>query len=223
MRLIGDYLHARGMTVHAPLLPGHGTHLGDLNNRRWSEFAQRVEEAYDELREHSQQVVVAGLSMGALLTLGLLARHPEVPAAAVYSPALRLRNPFSALLPIIKYFTPEWPKPSNSLTDPAAASRLWSYPKVPTRAGHELLKLMGAVHRALPQVRSPLLIVYSTLDNQVHPVSPYRVRDRVSSTDKELLLLRSSGHALTVDREWEQVAERTWTFFQARLGGPGGR
>jgi len=223
MRLIGDYLHARGMTVHAPLLPGHGTDLADLNRRDWTEFSQRVEEAYEELRAHGRQVVVAGLSMGALLTLHLLARHPEVPAAALYSPALRLRNPFSALLPIIKYFTPEWPKPRYGLTDPAAASRLWSYPKVPTRAGHELLKLMRAVHRDLPRVRSPLLIAYSALDNQVHPVSPYRVRDRVSSTDKELLLLHNSGHALTVDHEWELVAERTWAFFQARLGGPEGR
>ena len=218
MRLIGDYLYARGMTVHAPLLPGHGTDPADLNRRRWTEFADRVEQAYSELQARSEQVVLAGLSMGALLTLHHAARDPSVPAAVVYSPALRLRNPLSRLLPLLKYVTPAWGKPKSTLTDPQAARHLWSYPTFPTRAGHELLKLQRQVRRDLPLVTCPLLIVHSTRDDQVHPGSPHRVHDRVGSQDKELLLLHNSGHALTVDREWELVAERTYAFIQKRLG-----
>ena len=218
MRLIGDYLHARGMTVHAPLLPGHGTDPADLNRRRWTEFADRVDQAYSELQARSEQVVMAGLSMGALLTLHHAARHPSVPAAVVYSPALRLRNPLSRLLPLLKHVTPVWGKPKNTLTDPQAAGRLWSYPTAPTRAGHELLKLQRQVWRELPNVTCPLLIVHSTLDDQLHPACPHWVNDRVGSKDKELLLLHNSGHALTVDSEWELVAEQTYAFIQARLG-----
>jgi esterase/lipase len=44
------------------------------------------------------------------------------------------------------------------------------------------------------------------------------VNDRVGSKDKQLLLLHNSGHALTVDSEWELVAERTYAFIQAHLG-----
>jgi carboxylesterase len=218
MRLIGDYLHARGMTVHAPLLPGHGTDPADLNRRRWMEFAERVDQAYAELQARSEQVVLAGLSMGALLALHHAARDPSVPAAVVYSPALRLRDPLSMLLPLLKHFTPFWAKPRAVLMDPEAGGRLWSYPTAPTRAGHELLKLQRQVRRDLPRVTCPLLIVHSTLDDQLHPACPHWVNDRVSSRDKELLLLHNSGHALTVDREWELVAERTYAFIQARLG-----
>jgi carboxylesterase len=218
MRLIGDYLHARGMTVHAPLLPGHGTDPADLNRRRWMEFAERVDQAYAELQARSEQVVLAGLSMGALLALHHAARDPSVPAAVVYSPALRLRDPLSMLLPLLKHFTPFWAKPRAVLMDPEAGGRLWSYPTAPTRAGHELLKLQRQVRRDLPRVTCPLLIVHSTLDDQLHPACPHWVNDRVGSRDKELLLLHNSGHALTVDREWELVAERTYAFIQARLG-----
>ena len=224
MRLIGDYLHARGMTVHAPLLPGHGTDPADLNRRRWTEFADRVEQAYSELQARSEQVVLAGLSMGALLALYHVARHPEVPAAVVYSPALRLRNPLSMLLPLLKHVAPFWAKPKDTVTDPEAAKRLWSYPTAPTGAGHERLKLQRQVWRDLPNVACPLLIVHSVLDDQIHPDCARWLTDRVGSQDTELLLLHNSGHALTVDSEWELVAERTFAFIQARLGPrrPGG-
>ncbi len=33
MRLIGDYLHERGLTVLGPLLPGHGTNVADMSTR----------------------------------------------------------------------------------------------------------------------------------------------------------------------------------------------
>lgn len=220
MRLIGDYLHARGMTVHAPLLPGHGTDPADLNQRHWGEFAECVATAYAELAAHREQVVLGGLSMGALLTLHHVARHPQVPAAVLYSPALRLRNRLNVLLPFVKRVLPTWSKPRSRLIDPEAAARLWSYSVVPTRAGHELLRLQRQVRRDLPRVSCPLLIVHSTLDDQVHPASPRRVYDRVGSSVKEMLLLHQSGHALTVDREWEQVAERTHAFIRAQLGTP---
>ena len=35
MRLLGNHLHQRGLTVAAPLLPGHGTNLADLSKQRW--------------------------------------------------------------------------------------------------------------------------------------------------------------------------------------------
>jgi carboxylesterase len=182
------------------------------------EFAERVDQAYSELQARSEQVVLVGLSMGALLALHHAAWDPSVPAAVVYSPALRLRNPLSMLLPLLKHFTPFLAKPRAMLMDPEAGGRLWSYPTAPTRAGHELLKLQQQVRRDLPRVTCPLLIVHSTLDDQLHPACPHWVNDRVGSKDKELLLLHNSGHALTVDREWELVAERTHSFIQAHLG-----
>lgn len=39
MRQIGDDLHARGCTVSAPLLPGHGATPEALNRWRWTDWA----------------------------------------------------------------------------------------------------------------------------------------------------------------------------------------
>ena len=50
MRLVGQYLHERGLTVSAPLLPGHGTSADDLNRCRWSDWTGRAQAALAELR-----------------------------------------------------------------------------------------------------------------------------------------------------------------------------
>jgi esterase/lipase len=41
--------------------------------------------------------------------------------------------------------------------------------------------------------------------------------DQVSSTDKELVTLHESGHVLTVDSEWEVVAEKSYQFIMERV------
>ena len=40
------------------------------------------------------------------------------------------------------------------------------------------------------------------------------VYDQVGSTEKEIVTLHNSGHVLTLDREWQQVAEKTFQFIQ---------
>jgi len=41
--------------------------------------------------------------------------------------------------------------------------------------------------------------------------------ERIGSTDKELVTLRNSGHCLTVDSEWEAVAEKSYEFIREHL------
>ena len=71
----------------------------------------------------------------------------------------------------------------------------------------------------LPRVTCPLLIVHSTLDRAIRPNSARYTYERAGSADKELLTLRNSGHCLTVDSEWEYVAQTTHRFIRDHLPG----
>ena len=216
VRLVGDYLHQRGYTVSGPLLPGHGTNVDDMNRRQWTEWTGCVEKALADLQSRCETVFVGGLSMGSILTLYLAAHHPELPGIVVYSPAMWPANRLVYLTPIVKYLIPKQQQSSlKDLTDPEADSRLWSYEENPIFAAHELLKLVRQVRRALPRVAQPLLVIYSTLDSAIHPDSARRTYERAGSADKELVTLYNSGHCLTVDSEWESVAEKTYEFIQA--------
>jgi carboxylesterase len=222
MRLLGDDLHSRGMTISAPLLPGHGVTVEDMNRSRWRDWTDCAEQALADLRSRCRTVFVGGLSMGTLLTLYLASRHADLPGAMLYSPALKVSDRRLALTPLARYVVDSVPKGANSdqdLTSPTAAQHLWSYERNPVAAAAELLALRREVRRNLSQVICPLLIVHSTKDPAISPDSAQAVYDGVGTPAgrKALLTLHNSGHVLLVDSEWEYVAEQTARFIYANL------
>ncbi|MGD9001742.1 MAG: alpha/beta fold hydrolase [Anaerolineae bacterium] len=217
MRRVGEYLHGRGLTVSAPLLPGHGTSVERMNRCRWSDWTEHVDRALADLRSRCQTVFVAGLSMGSVLTLYLAAHH-DLPGAILYSPGVKVANRLIHLTPLLKYVIPRVAKSSESdYTDPEAERYAWSYEEYPAYAAHEFLKLIRRVQRLLPQVTCPLFIIHSTGDHAIAPNSAEYTYAHVGSPDKELVTLRNSGHNITVDSEWETVAEKTYAFIRAHL------
>lgn len=216
MRRVGEYLHQRGLTVYAPLLPGHGKTVEEMNRCRWTDWTGHVEQALTDLRARCETVFVGGLSMGAVLTAYLAAHHPELAGAVLYSPATIVASRLIYLTPVLKYFIPKRAKPTDKdLTDPEADLRIWSYEEHPAFAAHELLKLLWHVRRLLPRLTCPLLVIYSTLDRAIHPRSGPYTYERAGSRDKELVTLHRSGHCITVDSEWEFVAEKTYQFIRS--------
>jgi len=113
MRPVADYLNERGVTVSAPLLPGHGTTSAQLNRCRWKDWTDYAEEAYTQLRDRCEPVFVGGLSMGSLIASFLAAKH-SVAGAMLYSPAFKVANPLIHLTPVLKYFVPRQAKPHGS-------------------------------------------------------------------------------------------------------------
>jgi carboxylesterase len=222
MRLLGEYLHARGMTVAAPLLPGHGTSVEEMNRCRWQEWTGCVEQALAELRRRCTQLFVGGLSMGALLALHLASQNPDLRGALLYSPAMKVADRRLALTPVAKFLVRSLPKGANAdrdLTSPVARQHLWSYEDVPIAAAAELASLRRWVQRRLSQIACPLLIVHSTLDSAIRPDSAQAIYEGVSTPPaaKTLLTLHNSGHNLLVDSEWEFVAEQTARFIYTHL------
>lgn len=217
-RLVGDYLHQRGFTVSGPLLPGHGTNADDMNRREWTEWTGCVEGALADLQARCEMVFVGGSSMGSVLTLYLAAHHPDLPGIVLYAPATWPASRLIYLAPVLKYLIRKKPKSGDrDLTDPEADLRLWSYEEIPAFAAHELLKLLRWVRRALPQITCPTLIIHGTFDQAISPDSAQRTYEAIGSADKELITLHNSGHCITVDSEWEFVAEKTHEFIQVHL------
>lgn len=215
MRLVGNYAHQRGYTVLAPCLPGHGTTIEDANKHRWQDWVEHVDRALADLEERCEHVFAAGLSLGSLLTLYLAAHHPELAGAIAYSPAVMVTDPRTHIVAVLKYWMRQVPKAEMYAVDPEAESRLWSYDAWPAAATHELTKFIRQVKRVLPQVRCPTLILYSTADPDLHPDAAQFTYDHIGAEDKELITLHNCGHVITVDAEWETVAEKTCQFMAA--------
>lgn len=219
MRLIGDAFHAAGVTVSGPRLPGHGATFEAMNRCTWRDWTGHVEQAYRTLADRCERVFVGGLSMGSVLALHLAARHPEIAGAIAYSPAVWVQNRLLPLTPLARYFVKARPKdPGSDLVDPAADQQIWSYDVDPIPAAAQLLALLKRVRRLLPQITCPVLVIYSSGDGAIHPTSAQRTYDAVGSSDKQIIRIEKSGHVITVDQQWQFVAEQTLAWM-SRHGG----
>ena len=69
MRPLAEALGNKGLTVTAPLLPGHGTTPGHLAKTGWRDWLGAVLFELDRLSERCSQVAVVGQSLGGLLAL----------------------------------------------------------------------------------------------------------------------------------------------------------
>src|SRR5262249_1806460 len=87
LRPLGDFLHKQGFHVSAPLLKGHGQKpelLFKVHADDWLKEASDVLQSFDKKRP----IIIAGLSMGALIGLALL--QEKIDALILCSPALYL-------------------------------------------------------------------------------------------------------------------------------------
>ncbi len=143
MRLVGEYLHRRGLTVYAPLLPGHGTTVEDMNrlpldrlDRAWGEGTGRparpLRESFRRWPLHGGSVdpVPGGAPPGTARRRRLLPGDHRGRPAHLSDPRPQILHPRRAK------------SPDKGLTDPEADLRLWSYEENPVFAAHELLKLL---------------------------------------------------------------------------------
>jgi len=220
MRPIGEYLNARGVTVLAPLLPGHGTQVEDLNKVRWTDWTAAAEAALDELQGRCARVFVGGLSMGGLVTLYLASRHPELAGIVTYAAALEVTDWRRHFAPAIKRVMKTISKHEEHWADPSREELLWCYDVWPVGGALETFKLQDEVKASLPQIHCPALITFSLADPTVGPRAAQMIMDGIASKDKEALTLEECGHVMVLDQGWDTLAQRTYDFIVAHAGEP---
>ena len=82
MRGVAEALAGAGFAVELPRLPGHGTDIEDMLDTTFADWSAAAEAALERLRARlgdGGRIVVAGLSMGGLLTVWLATRHAGLP------------------------------------------------------------------------------------------------------------------------------------------------
>jgi carboxylesterase len=216
MRPMGEYLAGKGLTVLGVRLPGHGTRLKDMDRVRWSDWTDAAEDGLAKLKARCPHVFVAGLSMGGLLTLYLGERH-EVAGLIPMAAAVKQSNPLLPLVPVFKYVIKGLRKgdPADAdFVDPDTYNKLWSYDTYPTHGAHELLKLQRRVRPHLGDITAPILIIQGEQDNMVAPDTARELFDAVGSETKDLMMVRDSGHIVTLDAAHQSVWDRVHAFIQ---------
>ena len=175
MRFLGDYLNRAGYHVRAPLLPGHGTDIKELNKTTWRDWFGRAEIDFLSLSAHFEKVFIAGMSMGGLIGLWLMAnKFGRICGGAALATPMRFADwKVRCLLPAadvtgLKYLVPDLPKTVPDVALPGRTHPRLLRPGFGRRGG-VLIRFTRKVRHGLPRIDAPLLVMQSVNDTVVDP------------------------------------------------------
>lgn len=217
LRYLGGRMQADGLTAFAPLLPGAGTCAADLNRTRAVDWVHAAEDHLLALKQLCPTVFVAGLSMGAVLTLYLGATYPHVVRGIVpINGGTALRNSdlagmaFRRDLPdVVPSWDESWLLKDRTVVEVA-------YREMARTTICDVLGLANVVEELLPALKVPVLFLQSIGDRVVPPRNGPAMAQRAGSSDKRVVFLWNSYHVATMDYDKDRVADEVIGFIRAR-------
>jgi carboxylesterase len=241
LRPLGEYLHARGYTVLAPLLAGHGGPPEPVARADWRAWLASAAAARRALAARCDRVIVGGLSMGAALAFYLAAETPPAGVVAMSALVSLGDDPRLWLLPLARHLL-RWVYPLRRLPledpatsaalrstlemrgippdDAAAVARFAKSYRLPLESVYQLDRLLGRVRRVLPQVQAPTLLLQGRQDRLVPADSMVRIRALLGTRTVETRWFERSGHVLPRDCEADAVCAHVAAFVGSRMGAP---
>lgn len=243
LQVITKHLKRGGYDVSAPMLPGHGLNEKELLKTGWRDWLGAAEAELLRLTSDGRQAFVGGLSMGAVLSLALAARHPQrVRGLVCFATTLRYDGwvvpknawviPIGAYVPILNRWRFD-ERPPYGIKDERLRAKMEEMlfsgaiaeaglPYMPGRSLAQNLALIRHVKRNLHKITTPMLVVHAREDD----ITDIRNVERMTATvrgEVTKLYLDDSYHLVTVDQERAKVARATQEFFERLCGADEGR
>ena len=205
-RPFGQRLAAAGYSVDVPLLPGHGTDIGDLARTRYRDWAEHLQRTVDHFAERCERVVLIGQGVGGTLSLDLASQRPDqIERVVVINPQITAPTSLWArAAPLGQFVVPYLPRrlaglPRDDIARPDVHEG--AYPLVATRAARSVIRELPRIRHQLLDVTQPLLVVHSTVDHLVPPSDALELLELVGSGDVRELVCERSYHVVLLDHD----------------------
>jgi carboxylesterase len=226
-RPLAQYLANQGISVHCPLLPGHGQLPNKLVGVTGRDWLAEAEEGLVTLRQKCDQIFIMGHSMGNVLGAHLALRSNDILGMIMLAPASevpdkRLRH-LRWLKYVLPWFYPLWMKslhplvherlhefdPTLDLDDPAVQERLPEMTRLPTATIDEMRQMVESGRPLWPQLDLPVIIFQGKQDIAVDERTTEALLELLPNADKQLYLFDEGGHELM--RPFDPAHEQVWT------------
>ena len=202
-----------GYRVSLPRLPGHGTTWRELQVTRWRDWYDCAERELLTLAGETDQVFVAGHSMGGSLALRLAAHHRSTIAGLVLVNPGLLAYPLHRLAPLASLVLASVPSRSHDVAQPGTLRH--GYDHSPVRAAVSLFELFADVRASLDLVTCPTLAFRSVADHVIPGTSTDYLGSHLSSDDVTVRELARSYHVATLDYDRDQIFAESLEFIAA--------
>lgn len=222
---LGDHLYThQNMTTYSVRLAGHGADPTHMQRMSWQDWYLSVWDGYQLLADQCEQVHVAGISMGGLLTLLLAASEAKIASAAVIAAPIFFKSKQVHFAKYLKWFRrmthmpdvtnlPEIVRAEQAKRGETVLGRthydMWSVGAVA-----QMVRLSEVVNARLEHIEVPLALIYAAQDGAVQIESSDYIAQHVRSETVQQHLLEESGHIITQDIERETAFKLVEEFFR---------
>ncbi len=225
-RPLGEFLAGKGLTVHCPLLPGHGQYPNKLVHGSKEKWIGAAEEGLRFIHRQCSEVFYLGHSMGTVLSAYLAVKELAPRGMIMLAPVEKLPDKRLHLFRLLKYVMP-WLYPMKfsklkaiaeermrdfdeniDLEDPEVVARLPEITRVPTKSLDEMRKTVEMGRTLWPKVKAPVVILQGGEDIAASAEDARHVFGRLTMEDKHFLLFESAGHELM--RPFDPNHEKVW-------------
>lgn len=225
-RPMAEHLAKQGLTVHCPLLPGHGELPDKLYGARREQWLSEAEEALETLRRDCDEIFIIGHSMGTVLGAYLAYANADIRGLVMLAPLWKPPSRAISLLRVLRYVMPwfyPWRinrlrrlarerlldlYPDLDLDDPQVQAWLPRATRVPTDAVDEMRKVADMGRHLWPRLTLPVLLLQGENDIAVKPGNTEQIFEVLGSEDKALHTFPRAGHELM--RPFEPVHKQVW-------------
>jgi carboxylesterase len=216
-----EFLHARGLTVYAPRLSGHGTSSGDLSTRNANDWLYSVDRGHALLKTCCKKILVAGFSTGAGLALQSAILKPrDFEAVIAVSAPLRFKSFSSRFAELLQGFNLLC---ANLGMDHLAVKFMKNdadnphinYLLCPVSSFVQVKKLMRSVRWRLADIQIPALIIQGRHDPKVAPRSGPAIFQGLGSHQKRFAWIDFNRHGIVLGPIAQEVFNEVESFLGA--------
>ncbi len=237
MQAIGRGLAAEGFSVYGMQLAGHCGSEEDLLRTGWKDWYASVENAWRDVSSRHTDVFVAGLSMGALMSMHLAAQYPgRIRGIGLYSttliydgwaiPKLAFLLPLFLYTPIGKRYRFIENHPygikNERLRQVIHAAMVSGRSDEAGNLGmlgeslRELRKLIRIVKREMPAIQTPALVLQARDDDVTSPRNAKYLKRHLGGRTR-VEYLDDCYHMITIDQQRDEVIRLSAEFFRTCL------
>ncbi len=235
LKKYGQFLYNNGFDIYADCIPGHGDNFDEIYTVTYQDWLNFAYSKFEYLKSKYEKVFVSGLCLGAVLAISVGEKYKEkVDGIISLSTTLFLdgwRLPwYKCLIPIgistilrFYYNYPECePHGIKNQKTRNVIKKLLSKGDVgmndfPMTGFYELLKLSSFVRSHLKEFNVPILLIHSLEDDLTSVKSAKTVYNKISSKDKDLIILNDSYHMVLYDNEKEFVFNKALDFINTHI------
>lgn len=219
-----DAIANAGWRTRVMRLPGHGTSPLEFEETSADAMIDAVRDEVVAMRAEHRTVVVIGHSMGAAIAAIVAARQP-VDGLVLAAPYFGVTQKWYYLLPVrtwARVGSPfiKWLYKGQyfmQVNRPDVKDKITSYAWVGMNGTHTLMAIgdMAGRPEVLRELKCPVLLIHSVLDEAADPDAARRAFDQIPSETKDALWLEKSNHIVFWDYEADEVESAILNFLQS--------